>query len=221
MSRGRSTFFSTAAASAVFRGGRRRDARPGGGRLGCVVGTSQVFAETGRSMRARDLCEARPSTCPSCRRTPRASASSSSAWSAGGSSPSPNPACSPSPSRNAGYEPATSEPHPTPRMKPTSNLITPSEKARASRSHRLRPLSSRRLRPGRRARGVRRVRRNYAANEAVLCPIRTRCQGGRPVDVVLFGSMEHVEGFRPGDAIDAGRVSSAAPAIEERRGPPA
>lgn len=58
MSRGRSTFFSTAAASAVFRGGRRRDARPGGGRLGRVVGTSQVFAETGRSMRARDLCEA-------------------------------------------------------------------------------------------------------------------------------------------------------------------
>ncbi|MFB7013565.1 MULTISPECIES: DUF7019 family protein [unclassified Streptomyces] len=56
---------------------------------------------------------------------------------------------------------------------------------------------------------------NYAANEAVLCHIRTRCQEGRPVDVVLFGSMEHVEGFRPGDAIDAGWVSSAAPAIEE------
>ncbi|MFF1422041.1 hypothetical protein [Streptomyces sp. NPDC058280] len=55
----------------------------------------------------------------------------------------------------------------------------------------------------------------YAANEAVLCHIRTRCQEGRPVDIVLFGSMEHVEGFRPGDAIDAGWVSSAAPAIEE------
>ncbi|MFF3129523.1 hypothetical protein ACFVRD_46790 [Streptomyces sp. NPDC057908] len=35
------------------------------------------------------------------------------------------------------------------------------------------------------------------------------------MDVVLFGSMEHVEGFRPGDAIEAGWVSSAAPAIEE------
>lgn len=56
---------------------------------------------------------------------------------------------------------------------------------------------------------------NYAANEAVLCHIRTRCAEGRPVDVVLFGSMEHVEGFRPGDALDAGWVSSAAPAIEE------
>ncbi|MBT2370396.1 hypothetical protein J7E88_35295 [Streptomyces sp. ISL-10] len=62
---------------------------------------------------------------------------------------------------------------------------------------------------------------NYAANEAVLCHIRTHCAEGRPVDVVLFGSMEHVEGFRPGDALDAGWVSSAAPAIEEllrRRG---
>lgn len=56
---------------------------------------------------------------------------------------------------------------------------------------------------------------NYAANEAVLCHIRTHCAEGRPVDVVLFGSMEHVEGFRPGDALDAGWVSSAAPAIEE------
>ncbi|MEV2258537.1 hypothetical protein AB0J13_07725 [Streptomyces anulatus] len=55
----------------------------------------------------------------------------------------------------------------------------------------------------------------YATNKAVLCHIRTRCHEGRTVDVVLFGSMEHVEGFRPGDANDDGWVSSAAPAIEE------
>lgn len=70
------------------------------------------------------------------------------------------------------------------------------------------------------AQGIRRVEfaefvGTYAANEAVLCHIRTHCAEGRPVDVVLFGSMEHVEGFRPGDTIDAGWVSSAAPAIEE------
>ncbi|MEU4174807.1 hypothetical protein [Streptomyces sp. NPDC026589] len=56
---------------------------------------------------------------------------------------------------------------------------------------------------------------NYAANKAVLCHTRTRCHEGRAVDIVLFGSMEHVEGFRTGDAIDDGWVSSAAPAIEE------
>ncbi|MFI0776215.1 hypothetical protein [Streptomyces sp. NPDC021212] len=56
---------------------------------------------------------------------------------------------------------------------------------------------------------------SYAANEAVLCHVRARCGEGRSVDVVLFGSMENVEGFRSGDAIDGGWVSSAAPAIEE------
>ncbi|MEU3188455.1 hypothetical protein ABZ707_30310 [Streptomyces sp. NPDC006923] len=56
---------------------------------------------------------------------------------------------------------------------------------------------------------------NYVANEAALCHIRTHCSESRPVDVVLFGRMEHVEGFRPGEAIGAGWVSSAVPAIEE------
>ncbi|MGW6322890.1 DUF7019 family protein [Streptomyces sp. NPDC055097] len=56
---------------------------------------------------------------------------------------------------------------------------------------------------------------SYATNKGVLCHIRTRCHEGRTVDIVLFGSAEHVEGFRPGDAIDDGWVSSAAPAIEE------
>ncbi|MFD5108991.1 DUF7019 family protein [Streptomyces cinereoruber] len=55
----------------------------------------------------------------------------------------------------------------------------------------------------------------YATNKAMLCHIRTRCREGRRVDIVLFGSMEHVEGFRPGEALDEGWVSSAAPAIEE------
>ncbi|MCP3822656.1 hypothetical protein NLX86_32605 [Streptomyces sp. A3M-1-3] len=55
----------------------------------------------------------------------------------------------------------------------------------------------------------------YASNDAALCHIRTQCGEGRQVDVVLFGSLEHVDGFRAGDAIDDGWVSSAAPAIEE------
>lgn len=55
----------------------------------------------------------------------------------------------------------------------------------------------------------------YASNDGMLCHIRTQCGEGRRVDVVLFGSMENLDGFRVGDAINDGWVSSAAPAIEE------
>lgn len=72
-----------------------------------------------RAGRCAPATSARPSTCRSSRRTPKASAPKRSAWSAGASSPNPKPDCSPAPTPEGHAPPATSSPSPTSTTKRT------------------------------------------------------------------------------------------------------
>ncbi|MEV4897237.1 hypothetical protein AB0K48_48635, partial [Nonomuraea sp. NPDC055795] len=74
--------------------------------------------------------------------------------------------------------------------------------------------------PARFAKGISKVNfaefvGSYATNEGVLLHTQILSTSGRRVDLCLFGSKEHVWGFRPSDTYEAGWVSSAAMAIQE------